>query len=158
MSSPGTPHAAPALEMNRWFAAGVDDVFEAFTNPQLLRQWWGPRGFTIEELSFPAVEGESYRVCLRAPDGSRYVHVGRFHEVLRPMRLSYSWRWVEEPLQREETLVELSFRPENAGTRVELRHSRFADLESLEAHRGWPDSFERFEAWLAGSRDGSENP
>lgn len=146
--------AEPALEIDRWFAAPIGEVFEAFTNPELLRQWWGPRDFVTEEIAFPAAEGESYRVCLRAPDGSRYVHVGRFHEVTRPTRLCYSWQWVEGPLQRGDTLVELSFRPENGGTRVDLRHSRFADAGSLETHRGWPDSFDRFGEWLA-NRDSS---
>lgn len=144
--------APAALELSRWFEASADEVFEAFTNPDLLRQWWGPRDFVIEEIVFPAVAGESYRVRLRAPDGSRYAHVGRFHEVVRPARLSYSWRWIEGPLQRGETLVELSFHAERGGTRVELRHSRFADVASRDAHRGWPDSFERLGQWLDARR------
>jgi len=137
-----------ALELNRWFSAPVDDVFAAFTKPELLRQWWGPRDFVIEEITFPAVEGESYRVSLRAPDGSRYAHVGHFLEVTPPARLTYSWRWLEGPLQRGETLVELSFHAESGGTRVELRHSRFVDAGSRDAHRGWPDSFDRLAEWL----------
>jgi uncharacterized protein YndB with AHSA1/START domain len=149
-SAPGSsPEPSPALELNRWFAASVDRVFQAFTDPELLRQWWGPRDFTIEEIAFPAVEGESYHVQLRAPDGSRYAHSGRFLEVKPPVRLRYSWQWTEGPLQRGETLVELQFRAEEAGTRVELRHSRFADTASRDAHRGWPDSFDRLAVWLA---------
>lgn len=152
MSVLAGPWPTAALELSRWFEAPVEEVFEAFTDPALLRQWWGPRDFVIEEIAFPAVAGESYRVALRAPDGSRYAHVGRFHEVVPPARLSYSWRWVEGPLERGETLVELDFRAENGGTRVELRHSRFADAASRDAHRGWPDSFDRFAHWLAARR------
>ncbi|MEM7482701.1 MAG: SRPBCC domain-containing protein [Acidobacteriota bacterium] len=138
-----------ALELDRWFAAPIERVFEAFTDPALLQQWWGPNGFVIEELTFPARVGESYRVALRAPDGSRYAHVGRFREVSPPTRLSYSWEWVEGPLQRGETMVELTFEREGDGTRVVLRHSHFGDSASRDAHRGWPDSFDRLVLWLA---------
>lgn len=153
MSVVAGPWPGLALELSRWFEAPVGTVFTAFTDAARLRQWWGPRDFVIEEIEFPAVEGASYRVALRAPDGSRYVHVGEFLEVLPPSRLSYSWRWVEGPLQREEMRVELRFTGERDGTRVDLRHSRFADEASRRAHGGWPDSFDRFAAWLAGGGD-----
>ncbi len=143
------PWPGLALELSRWFPSPVGTVFAAFTDADRLRQWWGPRDFTIEEIDFPAVEGEGYRVALRSPDGSRFVHVGEFLEVVPPSRLSYSWRWIEGPLQREEMLVELEFVDERGGTRVDLRHSRFVDETSRSAHGGWPDSFDRFEEWLA---------
>lgn len=143
------PWPGLALELSRWFAAPRAKVFTAFTDPVLLRQWWGPRGFFIEEIEFPAIEGSAYRVALRAPDGSRYVHVGKFLIVQRPSRLSYSWRWVEGPMDSRETLVELSFTTEGEGTRIELRHSRFPTQAVRDAHCGWPDSFAQFERWLA---------
>lgn len=137
------------LEMSRWYDAPVASVFRAFTEPELLRQWWGPRDFVIEQLDFSAVAGRSYRVVTRAPDGTRYVHVGEFLSVDPPSRLSYSWRWIEGPMQPGETLVELSFRSELDGTRVELRHSRFPDAATRDAHSGWFEAFERFQDWLA---------
>lgn len=146
------PWPGLALELSRWLDATVEEVYEAFTDPVLLRQWWGPRDFVIETLEFPAVEGEDYRVELRAPDGSRFAHVGTFREVRPPRRLSYSWVWVEGPLQRGEMLVELDFRAERGGTRVDLRHSGFESQASRDAHYGWPDSFDRIEHWLAEGR------
>lgn len=136
------------LELSRWFEASPERVFAAFTEPQQLRQWWGPRGFAIEEIEFDAAAGQTYRVQLRAPDGQRYAHTGVFTKVERPHRLHYTWKWIEGPLQREEMLVELRFQAEGAGTRVELRQSRFIDQASLKAHKGWPDSFNRLQAWL----------
>lgn len=137
------------LELDRWFEAPIERVFEAFTDPSLLRQWWGPRDFVIEEIHFPARVGEVYRVSLRAPDGARFAHVGRFRDVTPPRRLSYTWEWIDGPLPRGETLVELTFEAEAGGTRVRLKHSRFADAATRDAHRGWPDSFDRLVTWLA---------
>ncbi|MCB1055811.1 MAG: SRPBCC domain-containing protein [Acidobacteria bacterium] len=143
------PWPSTTLALSRWYKASIDEVFEAFTNPELLRQWWGPRNFTIEDLSFPAVEGGEYRVRLRAPDGSTYAHSGTFQEVRRPDRLCYSWRWTEGPFPDDDTLVELDFHAEDGGTRVELVHSRFPDRATRDAHGGWVDSLERLTTWLA---------
>jgi uncharacterized protein YndB with AHSA1/START domain len=151
MSAVAGPWPGTALELSRFFDAPVGRVFEAFTDVALLRQWWGPRDFEIEEIDFRPVVGESYRVALRAPDGSRYEHVGTFSAVEPPSRLVYSWRWTEGPLQREQMQVELSFLAEGEGTRVDLRQSRFVDAASRDAHAGWPQSFERLAAWLAAS-------
>lgn len=136
------------LELSRWFEASAERIFEAFTDPRQLRQWWGPRGFVIETIEFDARPGMHYRVELSAPDGRRYAHVGVFTRVERPNRLDYTWQWVKGPLQREEMLVELRFEPEGDGTRVSLRQSRFIDQASRDAHKGWPDSFDRLEEFL----------
>ena len=133
----------------RWYEAPIELVFKAFTDPDLLRQWWGPRDFHIEEITFPAVEGQEYRVRLRSPEGEVFAHVGRFREVSPPHRLSYSWEWTEGPMPQDETWVDLKFAEEEGGTRVELRHSRFPDEATRDAHQGWPDSFERLDGWLA---------
>lgn len=138
-----------ALELSRWYDAPCEAVFEAFTKPALLRQWWGPRGFVIEEIDFPARAGATYRVALRDPDGRRHVHVGSFLEVTPPSRLRYSWDWVEGPLAPIESQVELRFEAEGAGTRVELVHSRFPTPALRDAHSGWADSFARLAGWLA---------
>lgn len=139
----------PALRLNRWYPASADAVFRAFTDPHLLRQWWGPKGFTFESLDFPAAEGAAYRVRLRAPDGTPFAHEGVFLQVRPPTALSYTWRWTEGPLDRAETLVELTFAEERGGVTVALCHSRFANQDECDRHAGWFDAFDQLAAWLA---------
>lgn len=148
MNDNAPPAAGFALELSRWYDASCERVFEAFTEPALLRQWWGPRGFVIEEIDFPALTGRRYRVALRDPEGRRHVHVGRFLEVTPPRRLRYSWDWIEGPLAPIQSVVELRFEAEDDGTRVELVHSRFLTAEARDAHTGWADSFARLATWL----------
>lgn len=149
MTRPESPWpGTPTLRISRWYAGTRDEVFRAFTDPRLLRQWWGPRGFTIEEIDFPAREGASYRVTLRAPDGTLFAHVGTFLEVRPPAALSYTWRWVEGPLDHAETLVALSFVEERGGVSIDLTHSRFASEAERDKHAGWHDSFAALEGFL----------
>lgn len=155
---PGFSHPLPggsALALTRRLDASPGELFRAFTEPALLRQWWGPRGFVIESLVFPAREGSEYKVALRAPDGTRFVHIGTFLRVVPPRELVYTWRWVEGPLGREETLVELLFSAEGKSTVVSVRHSRFASDAERDQHTGWAHSFERLGEWVAARENGA---
>lgn len=137
-----------ALEIDRWLDASPERVFEAFTNEDQLRQWWGPRDFESVAISFRPRVGGRYRVELAGPDGSRFAHVGTFRAVEPPRHLSYTWRWVAGPLQQSEMLVAIDFEPERGGTRVRVRHAGFVDESSRDAHTGWPESFDRLVPWL----------
>jgi uncharacterized protein YndB with AHSA1/START domain len=138
----------PAVRLTRWYAASLEEVFRAFTDPRLLRQWWTPRGFVVEDIDFPARVGASYRVRLRAPDGTRFTHTGTFLEVTPPTALIYSWRWIEGPLDPAETLVELSFVEQRGGVVIRLSHSRFANQAEADRHVGWLQAFDLLETWL----------
>lgn len=146
------PGEGSTLRLARRLEAQPSEVFEAFTRPELLREWWGPRGFTFETLDFPAREGGEYRVSLRGPDGTRFAHTGVFLRVAPPSELVYTWRWTEGPLGRGETLVELSFEPDHGGTLLKLRHSRFASDAERDRHGGWADALERLPEFLRASR------
>jgi uncharacterized protein YndB with AHSA1/START domain len=139
----------PTLRLKRWYEATPFEVFRAFTDPDRLRQWWKPQGFVVEALDFQARTGASYRVRLRAPDGTPFEHVGTVLEVDAPTRLAYSWRWIEGPLDGTETLVELTFIAERGGVTVDLSHSRFANQAECDKHVGWQQSFDRLASWLA---------
>jgi uncharacterized protein YndB with AHSA1/START domain len=138
----------PAIRLRRRYDATPAAVFRAFTDPRLLCEWWGPDGFTITEIDFPATEGQAYRVRLRAPDGQFAAHVGTFLRVTPCSELVYSWRWVEGPFDQVETLVELSFTADGAGVIVEKCHSRFANQAECDRHTGWADSFDQLARWL----------
>jgi uncharacterized protein YndB with AHSA1/START domain len=145
--------AGPAVQLTRRFPDDPATLFRAFTDPVALRQWWGPRGFTITGIDFPAVEGRAYRVTLQAPDGSQWAHEGHFLRVRAPEELSYTWTWVEGPLPPVDTLVELTFAADGSGTRLSVRHGAFGNQAECDQHLlGWSDSFERAEIWLTDLR------
>jgi uncharacterized protein YndB with AHSA1/START domain len=137
------------VQLTRRFPDAPETLFRAFTDPAALRQWWGPRDFTIVAIDFPAEEGRGYRVELRAPDGSRWAHEGQFLEVRPPAVLTYTWRWVEGPLPPVDALVELTFREDGAGTVLSVRHGPFGNQGACDQHvAGWTDTFARLDVWL----------
>lgn len=65
-------------------------VYEAFTNPEHVTQWWGPNGFTNTTLEMDVRPGGVWRILMHGPDGVDYPNKMVFKEVDPPARLTYS--------------------------------------------------------------------
>ena len=142
---------ALVLEIDRVLPAAPAVVFAAFTDPDELARWWGPEGFTIPSLKFPARTGESYRIQMQPPAGDPFHLSGEFREVDSPVRLTYTFVWEEPDPDDVETLVGLSFRDLGANsTEVALRQGPFRTEARRALHRdGWRDSFDKLEQLIS---------
>ena len=76
--------ALPTIVITREFDAAPERVFRAYTDPELVRQWLGPRRLAIRIDEFDARTGGSYRYVHQEQDGTEYGFRGVFHEV-RPV-------------------------------------------------------------------------
>jgi uncharacterized protein YndB with AHSA1/START domain len=81
------------IHVERVFDASRDRVFAAYTDPELIPQWWGPRSTTtiVEELD--ARTGGIWRFTMRNEDGSETVFRGVFREVTAPERIVQTFEW-----------------------------------------------------------------
>jgi uncharacterized protein YndB with AHSA1/START domain len=73
----------------REFDAPRELVFEAWTDPEHLAQWWGPDGFTTTTSAFDMRPGGVWRFVMHGPDGRDYENRITFDEVVKPERLVY---------------------------------------------------------------------
>lgn len=73
--------ALPTIVISREFDAPPDRVFRAYTDPDLLAQWLGPRRLTMRIDRFDARSNGSYRYVHVDEDGTEYGFHGVFHEV-----------------------------------------------------------------------------
>jgi uncharacterized protein YndB with AHSA1/START domain len=134
------------LEMKRVLPAGRSVVFGAFSDPNELAKWWGPRGFSTPSLEVRARVGESYRIEMQPPEGDRFYLTGEFREVDPPARLAYTFVWEDPDPDDVDTVVGLSFRDLGESTEVALRQYPFKTEARRRLHRdGWTDSFDRLE-------------
>ena len=93
MTARQTSGAAPAkrtVTLTRSFAAPDDLVFKAWTDPALMAQWWGPKGFTNPVCKLDARPGGAIRIHMTAPDGTVYPMTGTFQEVAKAERLVFT--------------------------------------------------------------------
>jgi uncharacterized protein YndB with AHSA1/START domain len=76
-----------ATEMERMVVTRVFDaprelVWKAWTNPEYVMQWWGPKGFTSPFCKMDFRVGGKFLYCMRAPDGQEFWNGGEYHEIV----------------------------------------------------------------------------
>ena len=78
------------VEIVRVFDAPRALVWRAWTDPTMLGQWFGPRGFTSSVPELDLRVGGALRIVMHGPDGNDYPMKGTFTEVRAPERLVFS--------------------------------------------------------------------
>lgn len=74
----------PRIEITREFDAPKELLFRAHTDPELLTQWLGPRGYTMIVDQYDARDGGIWRYIHRDADGTEYSFHGVFHGTPSP--------------------------------------------------------------------------
>jgi uncharacterized protein YndB with AHSA1/START domain len=131
------------LRMERRFDAAPEAVFDAWTNPEVLRRWWAAApGWETPSAEVDLRPGGRYRLAMRDPSADATHTVGgEYIEVRRPDRLTYTWAWEPEPGGPDmgpPSRVTVDFVADGGGTRVEITHTGLAGDESRAQHEhGW---------------------
>lgn len=73
--------------ITREFDAPRELVFQAFTDPELVSQWWGPRRLSTTVDQMDVKVGGQWRFLNRDPQGNEYAFHGVYHEVRAPERI-----------------------------------------------------------------------
>ena len=140
------------LEIERVFNAPRAVVWRAWTDPDQMARWLGPKGFTGEVEKMEPHPGGSYRFHLRGPDGDHWAQ-GVNREVEAPERLVYTWAWADAKGKptTPETLVTVTFAEHEGGrTRLTLRQEGFDSISARDGHRfGWNSAFDCLAEYLA---------
>jgi uncharacterized protein YndB with AHSA1/START domain len=126
-----------ALRLERTFAATAEEVFDAWTNPEVLERWWAAAPtWTSPGCEVDLRPGGRYRLSMRDDaNGRTHVVGGEFREVDRPRRLVYTWRWEGAP---DESVVTVEFQTAGDTTTVVIEHSGLpAEAARAEHERGW---------------------
>jgi uncharacterized protein YndB with AHSA1/START domain len=130
------------VRIERTYDAPPEAVFDAWTNPEVLRRWWKTsESDVVEATDVDLRVGGRYRLSMRSADGEEHTVAGEYREVERPRRLVYSWAWQGTgPTAGHESLVAVSFNGDESGARttVVIEQSSFMNEASRERHgHGW---------------------
>ena len=117
----------------RRIRADVALVFEAWTQAEQLRAWWGPRPVTCSDAEVDLRVGGAYRIVNLLPDGSTVTIQGEFRVIDVPHKLVYTWRTADE-----ESLVTVRFEPHGEETEVVVVHEEIPSKPVRKSHeQGW---------------------
>lgn len=122
-------------------------VFRAFSEPERLAQWWGPKGFTNTFREFEFRAGGHWRFVMRGPDGAEYENHSVFLEV-QPERIVFRHL---DPVHDFEMTITLAEEGEKTRLTWQMLHATLAKSDAVrpfvtEANE---QNFDRLEAELA---------
>jgi uncharacterized protein YndB with AHSA1/START domain len=139
------------LVITRIFDAPRHLVFQAWTEPDRLVRWWGPRGFSTPLCEIDARPGGAFRMGMRSPEGTDHRLRGVFREIVPPERLVCTWAWEDEQgAPGHETLLTVTFVEHDGKTRLTLRQAIFESVAARDAHEGgWASSLDCLAEYLA---------
>ncbi len=83
-------HGGGSVVITRTFDAPRALVWQAWTDPKMMAQWFGPRGFTASVPELDVRVGGALRIVMHGPDGNDYPMKGVFTEVRAPERLVFT--------------------------------------------------------------------
>ena len=84
-----TRSKSSVLSLSRVYDAPLDAVWEAWTNPHEVAQWWGPRGFTLTTHDHDLRTGGHWHYTMHGPDGTDYENTTQYLEVVPQARMVY---------------------------------------------------------------------
>ncbi len=77
------------LIITRTLNAPVELVWEVWTTPEHIANWWGPNGFTNTISTMDVMPGGQWNLVMHGPDGTDYVNKSTFKEVIPLKKISY---------------------------------------------------------------------
>lgn len=148
-----TPTSDRELVLSRLIDAPREKVYRAWTEADILKQWFAPKPWTTPRAELDVRPGGASLVVMRDPDGNEFPNPGVYLEVVPNEKLvvtdAYSKAW--EPSEKPFMTVVLTFEDEGGKTRytARVRHWSVADRETHEKmgfHEGWGQCADQLEA------------
>ena len=137
------------LIITRIFDAPRELVFRAWTDPQHMARWWGPKHFTSRVEKMDVKPGGAWRIIMCAPDGAEHPAQGVYREILEPQRLVFT----NDAVDKDGNVIiagftTVTFDDQNGKTKLTLETRGVAKvayaaqyLQGMEM--GWTQSLER---------------
>src|SRR3954466_5885567 len=113
-----------SLVVRRTIPATVERVFDAWTQPEQVMRWWGPRGVRCVGAELDMRVGGRYRIGNALPDGTILWIAGEFEVVEPPHKLVYSWSLGQGDGAPERVTVR--FEPKGDACEVIVVHEKVA--------------------------------
>ena len=162
-SNAPTTSTKQELVITRVFDAPRELVWRAWTEPEQVMRWWGPKGYTSPACEIDLRVGGRYLWCMRSPEGQDLWSTGVYREIVPLERIVCTNSFADEngnvvpashygitadlPL---ELLTTVTFEELDGKTKLTLKHSIPVPVaEQVGAREGWNESFDKLAESLA---------
>jgi uncharacterized protein YndB with AHSA1/START domain len=148
------PEGVPFIDFEREFDASAMAVFRAHADPELLKQWLGPRGYEMKVDHYDFRTGGGYRYIHTDSSGEEYAFNGVFHKVRQNEFAIQTFEF--EGFPDVVALESLTFEDVGDGRSRVRGHSVYPTVESRDGmvasnmEQGMSEGYERLDELLAG--------
>lgn len=141
------------IEVTENFSANVEKLYEAWTNPEALKQWWKPMHNPLKNVTNDVTEGGEVVYTFN----DKLTISGNYSEVKPNERLAYTWNWTfeEDALKDAHYKLTVDFKSEGEGSTIKVTQDHFENEEGSLAHKeGWEKGLQDLKEYLEGSNTG----
>ncbi|MGB0944477.1 MAG: SRPBCC family protein [Marinomonas sp.] len=125
-----------SLTISQEFNASVETLFNAWTTPEVISQWFAPGNMTVPEASVDFKVGGAYRFVMQNQEGEQFIVGGEYKEIAKPEKLVFSWQWESSPHTTTVTVLFTALTDNKS--KLELIHTEFQEQEYCDKHNeGW---------------------
>lgn len=127
-----SPADQPTITIQREFDAPADTVFAAYRDPDALKEWYGPDGFSITIIAMDFRVGGLWRFTMHGPDGTDYPNRIMYREIVPGARIAYRHDSdIDDDPMAFEGLV--TFEPKGAGRTLLTMRLTMPSIEARNA-------------------------
>ena len=142
--------AKRTLSLKKTFDAPVELVWEAWTQPEHIAQWWGPKGMSLTVVEHNFKVGGTWKYVMPMPNGSEFISEGQYAEIVKFQKIvtSANFRPMTEGVEIRVLFEKNGEKTNFVFSVVHLTEEYCKQQEKMGFYNGWGSTFTRFEAFL----------
>jgi uncharacterized protein YndB with AHSA1/START domain len=139
-----------SLMIRRVYDADMETLFRALTDPDALKEWFGPGAAEVRHASSDLRVGGKWAIEMIGDNCEECNISGKYVAIDAPRKVVFTWAWRSTPDRVSQVTYALS--PAGEGrTTLTLTHERLHNAEIRDKHVfGWNGSLDKLAPWLAG--------
>jgi uncharacterized protein YndB with AHSA1/START domain len=136
-----------SIVITHHFDAPVETIWAAWTDPAIVRRWWGsdPNG-VVTSAELDVHVGGHFEISFRDSTGDLHTCHGTYLRVATKTELDFTWAWKAEPHTMSH--VNVAFAAERAGTAMRFVHSELSGGSDHDYAQGWRRTFGKLDRAL----------
>jgi uncharacterized protein YndB with AHSA1/START domain len=137
------------IRLSRLVNAPIDLVWEVWTNPEHIKEWWGPNGFTNTINKMDVRENGEWDLIMHGPDGTDYKNKSIFKEIIKHEKIVY------EHISSPKFVATISFKAQNEKTLIdwhmlfETKEQFIQVVKTFKADEGLRQNMEKLDNYLS---------
>lgn len=151
--------AQDTLQLRHQYTATIEQVFTAWSNPEILGQWFGPHSHNCKVEKYDFIVGGGYQIRMipivedadcEGDTTQDSICAGQFVEIIPNKKIAMTFDWIENGAEMGETLLTIELQSVGDKTELTLTHERIPDEQVRNSHQGgWEGTLECLEEYLA---------